>query len=394
VDTPERRQVSLFVALLLGAVAVAAGHLPLLLWTSAVGVLAGAAILWSHEAWQGVSVTASFHPSRVYLSERVVLRVTVSNPKRLPLPIVRLGVWLPQGLMPEGEEAIETIRGYRRRLYVPAHSEVVLDLPVRLIRRGEYWLDRVEAELSDPFDLAPIRRELFPEADLIVFPEPRVDVPAEVRRRLPFGRPAPAARMFEERERFAGTRPYEPGDPFNRIHWKLTGHTGALQTKLFEPTRSSEVLLALDLSVGEPFWDCVYPHIAEDTIGWASFLAREAIGAGWRVGLMANTHFSRGRGPLRIATSMPKGHEAALFAALARMPNEPTSDLAPVLRDGLRRAGQDATVVLISPRPGPGLRHEVARLRRRGLEIVELSPLDVRPRWRLDWPGDEWEVLA
>jgi len=393
-DASERAWIVLVAAALLGAIAVAAGLVPVLMWAAAVVVVAAAAAFWAHEAWEGVTVTAAFDPPRVSLDERVVLRLVVSNRKRLPLPVVRVGVWLPVGLLPVGEDASSPIRGYRRRLYVPARSEVVVELPVRLSRRGEYWLDRVEMEVSDPFDLAPLSRELFPEAALIVFPEPRVGVPAEVRRRLPFGRPAAAPRMYEERERFAGVRSYEPGDPFNRIHWKLTGHTGALQTKLFEPTRSSEVLFALDLSVGEPFWDSVFPVVAEDTIGWASFLAREAVAAGWRVGLMANTHLTRGRGPLRIPPALARGHEAALFAALARMPNEPTSDLGPILRDGLRHAGPGATVVVISPRPGPGLRHEVGRLRRRGLEVLELSPLDVLTRWRGGWPGDEWEALA
>jgi uncharacterized protein (DUF58 family) len=367
------------VAVVLGAIAVAGGRLTLLLWASSVAVLAIGTALWARDAWGGVEVTASFHPSRAYLSEPVSLRVRITNPKNLPLPIVRLAVWLPPGLLPTESEGATAIRGYHRRLYLPARSEALLDLPVRLSRRGEYWLDRIEVELSDPFDLAPLRRELVPEADLIVLPEPSIQIPARVRRRLPFGRPVPAARMFEERERFAGVRPYEAGDPLNRIHWKLTGHTGLFQTKLFEPTRSGEV--AMDLSVGEPFWDAIFPQVAEDTIGWAAFLARQAIDAGWRVGLLSNTHFSRGRGPLRISASLAKGHEAALFAALARMPNEPTSDLAPVLAEGLRLAGHSPTVVLISPDPGPGLRHQVVQLRRRGVEVVQVSPLDVRPRW-------------
>src|SRR5205807_1005094 len=167
-------------------------------------------------------------------------------------------------------------------------------------RRGEYWLERVRVELSDPFDLAPVAREFVPEADLLVMPEPRIGIPAEVRRRLPFGTPAPTQRMFEDRERFAGVRPYEPGDPLNRVHWKLSAHTGMLHTKLFEPTRSARVELALDLATGEPFWDSIYPEIAEDVIGWASFLARQAIESGWRVGLVANAHLTRGRGPLRV----------------------------------------------------------------------------------------------
>jgi uncharacterized protein (DUF58 family) len=181
--------------------------------------------------------------------------------------------------------------------------------------------------------------------------------------------------MFEDRERFAGVRTYEPGDPLNRIHWKLTAHSGKLQIKLFEPTRTAHVLFALDLAAGEPFWDSIYPEIAEDTIGWASFLAREAIESGWRVGLVANTHLSKGRGLLRVPSSSARGHEAALFAALARMSNEATSDLAPVLREAGRGLGRDTTAVVLSPRPGRWLTQEMTVLRRRGADVVHLSPL-------------------
>jgi uncharacterized protein (DUF58 family) len=238
----------------------------------------------------------------------------------------------------------------------------------------------VELEISDPFDLLPVSRSLEHEAELLVMPEPRITAPVPILRRLPFGAPSPAARMFEDRERFAGVRPYELGDPLNRIHWKLTAHAGELQTKLFEPTRSADVLLVLDLAGGEPFWDNVFPGIAEDVIGWASVIGRRAFASGWRVGLLANTHFRRGRGLLRVPASSARGHEAALFAALARMPNEPTADLAPVLREAGRRLAGGSTVVVISGRPGPALREEVGRLRRRGAEVVQVSPLDARSR--------------
>ena len=361
----------------LGVVAVAAGNLPLLLWATATGVIAGGAALWARVVWHGVEVTARFRPARAFMGERVVLRLQLTNTKRLPLPLVRLWVWLPRGLRPGGGSEPTTIRGFRRRISVPGRTKVTLDLPVIPVRRGEYWLERIRIELSDPFDLAPIHRELVPESDLLVMPESRIEIPVGIRRRLPFGAPAPAQRMFEDRERFAGVRPYEPGDPLNRVHWKLSAHSGRLQIKLFEPSRSARVQLALDLATGEPFWDSIYPDIAEDVIEWASFLAHQAIDAGWRVGLVANTHLTRGRGPLRVPASTARGQEAALFAALARMPNEATSDLAPILRVAGRDLGREATVVVLSSRPGRWLTHEMTVLRRRGAEVLHLSPLEV-----------------
>jgi uncharacterized protein (DUF58 family) len=355
---------------------VAASNVALLLWAVALATIVGSVAAWTRLAWHKVEVSARFHPRRAFAGEPVTLKVRIVNGKRLPLPLVRLAIWLPPGLTPARGTGSPTIRGYQRRLSVGGRSEAVYDLPVRVRRRGEYWLERIQIELTDPFDLAPIRRDMQPEADLMVMPQPRIGIPAEVRRRLPFGSPAQAARMFEERERFAGVRPYEPGDPLNRIHWKLTGHAAGLQTKLFEPTRTADVMLVLDLAAGEPFWDSIYPDIAEDTIGWATFIARQAITSGWRVGLVANTHLTRGRGPLRVPPSSRRGHEAALFAALARMPNEATSDLAPVLREAGRRLGRGTSAVVISPRPGLWLRQEMDVLRRRGAQVLHLSPLE------------------
>jgi uncharacterized protein (DUF58 family) len=345
------------------------------MWSAAVAILAGAAAWWAKAAPRAVSVTARFRPGRAFAGEPVILRVSITNAKRLPVPFVRVSVWLPAGLRPDDPERATSIRGFQRRVFLPGGSSLTLDLPVLPRRRGEYWVERIKLDLADPFGLAPVLQDLVPEADLLVLPEPRVAVPIKERRRLPFGMPAPSARMYEDRERFAGVRAYEAGDPLNRIHWSLTGHTGKLQIKLFEPTRTAHVQLALDLAAGEPFWDMVYPEIAEDVIGWASFLARQAMQAGCRVGMVANTHLTKGRGPIRVPSSIRVGQEAALFAALARMPNEPTSDLAPVLRITGRAIGRDATVVVLSARPGPWLRQEMEVMQRRGAALVHLSPL-------------------
>ncbi len=199
-------------------------------------------------------------------------------------------------------------------------------------------------------------------------------MPIRMRRWLPFGMPVPAARLFEDREHFAGVRDYQPGDPMHHVHWRLSAHAGHLQTKMYEPTRSAEVLFALDLAGGEPFWEAADADAAEETIGMASYLARQAIHAGWRAGLVANTHLRRGRGPLRVPAAASAGQESVLFTALARMPNQPTNDLAPVLREVGRRLSGKTTVIVLSAHPGPSLQHEMERLRRRGADVIAVSP--------------------
>ena len=45
----------------------------------------------------------------------------------------------------------------------------------------------------------------------------------------------------------AGVRDYEPGDSFNRIHWRTTARTGNLAVKLFELDPASDIWIVLDL---------------------------------------------------------------------------------------------------------------------------------------------------
>jgi uncharacterized protein (DUF58 family) len=352
------------------------GEVVVLLWAAALGAAAVAATLWARVAWDDLEIEVAFEPPRAFAGEEVHVSVRIANRKRLPLPIVRVLVRFPEGLLPAEDADPTALRGHRLRLSVGARSESVVRLPVIARARGEYWLDGVDVEVSDPFDLAPSKREIEVERPLLVLPQPRSGVPLRIVRRLPFGSPAAAARLFEDREHFAGVRDYEPGDPMHHVHWRLSAHTGRLQTKRYEPTRSAEVLFAVDVSHGEPFWFGVDPETAEETIGWASFLARQAVHAGWRTGLIANTHLRRGRGRLHVPPATRVGAEAALFAALARMPNQPTSDLGPVLREHGRRLVQRTTVIVLSPSPGPSLRQEMDVLRRRGCDVIHLSPLD------------------
>jgi uncharacterized protein (DUF58 family) len=376
VDTPERRQIALYVAGIVGVFAVAWGQAVVLLWAAAIGGLAVAATFWSRAALGGVVVESEFEPPRAFVGEDVTLRVKISNTKRMPLPIVRLLVRYPQGLLPEDTPDPTALRGHKRRLSLGGRTEVELRLPVVAPTRGEFWLEGVDVEVSDPFDLAPVRLEAAPERPLLVMPAPRTGIPLRIVRRLPFGAPAPAVRLFEDREHFAGVRDYEPGDPMHHVHWRVSAHAGRLQTKRFEPTRSAEVLFAVDVSHGEPFWHAVDRVTAEEAIAWTSYLARQAIHAGWRTGLVANTHLRRGAGPLRVPASISTGNESVLFTALARMPNQPTSDLGPVLRELGRRLVRRTTVIVVSPRPGPSLLHEMEVLRLRGCDVLHLSPLE------------------
>jgi uncharacterized protein (DUF58 family) len=353
-------------------VGLAGGSFLVLTWAAAVGLLALAGRWWARIAWSDVEVDVALEPARAFVGEDVIVRVTVRNAKRVPIPIVRLVLTPPMGLATA--DAGAQLAAPHLRTSVGGRAEVTVAFNLIAPRRGEYWFEPLQVDLADPLDLTPMRRSVPMMRPLVVMPESVGGVPMHVRRRLPFGAPAPAARLFEDREHFAGVRGYEPGDPMHHVHWRLSGHMGSLQTMRFDPARSAEVLFALDVARGEPFWLSVDEASAEQAIGWASFAVRQALTAGWRVGLVANTHFHAGAGALRISSAVSARREAVLFTALARMPNQPTHDLASVLREVGRRMVRRTTVLVLSSDPGPALRHEMERLRRRGADVIHLAP--------------------
>jgi len=371
--TKDRQRAALMVAAAAALLGAAWDSAALLVWAAAVAVLVGGLRWWTGSLRAGVHAEAAFEPARVFLGEPTQVRVTIVNHRAMPLPIVRVSIPLPEGLLAALDASPTDFRGHRRRLSIGGRSEASFVLPVFPGSRGEFWLEPV-FDLSDPFDLTSVRRAIEVPTPLLVMPRARGEAARTVARAVPFGRPRAGARLFEDREHFAGVRDYEPGDPMRQVHWRASAHSGSLQTKRFEPTRSAEVLFAIDLSVGEPFWRGVDEEAAEEAIAWTATLALRAVEAGWRTGMIANTHLRRGRGPLRVRPSSAVGHEAALFAALARMPSQPTTDLSPVLRELGRGLTRRSSLVVVASAPGSALRHEMEILRRRGVDVTHVEP--------------------
>src|SRR5215213_8190382 len=171
-DTRERRQIALFVAAIVGVFAIVWGEISIILWSAAVATLAIAAGAWSKRAWRALDVE---------------VRITLSNRKPLPLPIVRVLARFPEGILSDRDASPTALRGHRRRMSMPGRTELTLTLPVIAPTRGEYFFEPVEIEISDPFDLAPVRKSIQIERPLLVMPSPSVGIPLRILRRLPFG---------------------------------------------------------------------------------------------------------------------------------------------------------------------------------------------------------------
>jgi len=114
-------------------------------------------------------------------------------------------------------------------------------------RRGRFRLGPVELTSGDAFGLFRITRRVEATASVVVYPY-TVDLPAF----LPPGGELPGGDALRRRTHHittnvSGVRDYEPGDGFNRIHWKSTARHDRLIVKEFELDPLADLWLFPDM---------------------------------------------------------------------------------------------------------------------------------------------------
>jgi uncharacterized protein (DUF58 family) len=153
--------------------------------------------------------------------------------------------------------------------------------------------------------------------------------------------------LFEDPAQFAGVRPYLPGDPARRVHWKATGRLGRTVSRRYDPGQEREIVIALDAqTIPGPFWRMQYDEeLVEEVCMVAMSLARRVIGDGIACGLSANAYSLGGRRRVHVAPSASAGQVAMIadeLAALSRWASMPFGALLGQLTHRVR----PATIIL------------------------------------------------
>ncbi|HKS70206.1 MAG TPA: DUF58 domain-containing protein, partial [Ktedonobacterales bacterium] len=180
--------------------------------------------------------------------------------------------------------------------------------------RGAHVFGPAKVSLSDPFGLLTREVELPSTSALLVHP---IVAPLErfgLRPDAPFGERKSRRRLLEDPLRVIGTRDYVPGDEPRRIHWKATARTGALQSKVYEPSTRHTLAIFLDTRTFSHLHLGYDPDVAELAICAAASVAQWGIEQGYAAGVYSNGAVS----------SEGAGEEAA--ARLAAVREEATRD--------------------------------------------------------------------
>jgi uncharacterized protein (DUF58 family) len=205
----------------------------------------------------------------------VAVVITVKNAGWLPVVWALIEDLLPRRAITYQPPSLQLL-GRRTMFY-----------PLKCNRRGYHQIGPLVVETGDLFGLHRRYRVLTSPHFLLVYPTVVPLEGFELASRRPIGEVRISHRLYEDPTRIVGVRPYEMGDPLNRIHWRATARTGQLHCKIHEPSCIVGATLLLDFHQAA-FDPRQEPYRSELSVTAAASLASAVYQMDQQIGLVTN----------------------------------------------------------------------------------------------------------
>jgi uncharacterized protein (DUF58 family) len=144
-------------------------------------------------------------------------------------------------------------------------------------------------------------------------------------------------------------RDYQPGDSVRHIHWKATARRGALQTKVFDPSASQQLMVCLNTQTLDNPYAGVMTDVFETAIVVAASIAHAALAQHRLVGLFANSGPRDSHRWLRVSASRRADQPTRILEALAALTYLMMIPMDTLLRLEAPQFPYGATILTVSP---------------------------------------------
>ena len=341
--------------------------------------------------------------SSVEIGDTADVEVGVHNQSTLSIPWLLLEESLGRDSAQEFPRRLK-IEGHRIKvLRLKPGATEVLRYRITFLTRGYYQIGPLLLETGDVFGLHRRFRVATEPQFVLVLPKVLELQGYNLASRRPMGEIRISHRLFEDPTRIAGIRPYQQGDPLNRIHWRATARTGSLHSRLYETSRVAGAVFLLDFhrdsypgAAGVASMELAVTTVA--SLANAIFLMGEQIGFasngrdaadrvrvhGWRA------EFTTRRDALQRATQAPqierlrpvtvptrKGADQLrnVLESLARLESANGLRFEQLVQEIMPRIRRDATVVPILHKVTPDMASALGGLVHHGFAVTAIVVL-------------------
>lgn len=356
---------------------------------------------WMTGRWSAsLSAERELNRHEVDTGDTVAVIATVTNNGSLPVAWTLLEDLLPRQALIHRPPNLE-VRGRRVMLSsLLAGASKSIMYQMKCHRRGYYQVGPLVMETGDLFGLHRRYRVLTKPTFLTVLPRVIALDGYDIASKRPLGEVQITHRLYEDPTRNAGVREYQPGDPLNRVHWGATARTGALHSKIYEPSTVAGATILLDFHQNShPRKN--EPVRSELAVTTANSLSHYLYDMGQQVGLITNARDAadrirqlgwdydlRSRSTARRSASMmsendrlrPQVYEPArgpeqlrrLQLTLARAELTDGLEFDQLVMDTACRLPRDATVIAILQSVEERYAVALGNLRRQGYAVTAI----------------------
>jgi uncharacterized protein (DUF58 family) len=336
----------------------------------AAAMLAGAVLIsvaWGRRIGGALEVARQMN-ARAYLNDKIDVILQVRNRSRLPAPWLRIRDSVPVEVGPHSFNRAISLKGKETRLF---HYTLLAN------RRGFYRVGPVSLYAGDVLGLDDVLNRQAVVQTLTVYPKIVSLEALGLPSRSPLGSLRETQPIFEDPSRVRGKREYSSGDSMRRVDWKTSAATGRLQVRQFEPSRSLEAMVMLDLNranYDRLTWadDIELAIIAAASICNWVVARKEAVGLatnGLDPGMTGETSAVPKLAPFQtIAPAKGRGHFMTALDVLARVrPADPPEDFIALVQRERVKLAWGATLVFITGKMTDALFEEIFKARRNGM---------------------------
>jgi uncharacterized repeat protein (TIGR01451 family) len=221
------------------------------------------------------------------IGDTIAVVITVENKGVLPIAWVLLEDVLPTRALLFDPPSLRVVGRRLRLMSLGSRGRNTLYYQLECNRRGFYQIGPLVMETGDLFGLHRRFRVASQPHFLLVYPQVIPLLGYDISSRRPIGEIRISNRIFEDPTRIAGVRPYQPGDPLNRINWRATARTGQLHSKIYEPSTIAGLTIVMDFHT-DSYPTKHEPMRSELAITCAASLANAVYEMGQQVGLVSN----------------------------------------------------------------------------------------------------------
>ena len=342
---------------------------------------------WDRFAFKKVSHARSVGRGRAFVGDSVEYSVTLTNDKLVPLIWVDIQDTFPRQLDLPGATVrgtgLEVDREHRITTSLLPYQQVTWKYNLRCLARGYHRIGPVRLRSGDIFGFTAAETRFDGVEHILVYPRVidlnELIMPTE----HPLGETHGRRPIYQDPTRFFGLRDYQPRDPMKHIDWKATARRSILQTKVFEPVVSLNVLIALNASTGEFAWQGTNRRLFERAVTVAASVANYCADLGYDFGLISNGVAVYSGKWLSVPFGSSSSQLGLVLESLAMAGPYSVISLSDVVEHERSSLPPGATVAFITSVITRPLAEEIRDMQTRGYKVLVLYAGDGGPEMRL-----------